>query len=89
MKTVWKYEVPLQALPSEHWLPIGAEPLHADVQDRSVQSWWLVEPRAMTELRRIVLVGTGHILPDGDWAHIGTVKDGAYIWHLFVESRFV
>ena len=85
-RTIWKYEVPLTAAPSLFWLPADAEPLHVDMQSGTIQMWWLLDARAETVERRVAIVGTGHLVPGGDGSHVGTVKDGDYIWHLFVED---
>lgn len=83
MKTIWKYTLDRVDL---RWLemPVGAKILHVAMQNGEVTIWAVVLPNAEREKRAFRVVGTGNPFPDADkWAHIGTVFDGPFVWHVF------
>lgn len=81
-KTVWKYKVHRatdQAVP----MPAGAELLRVDFQDGMMQIWALVDPEAEIVGRRILILGTGHVVEWQDYTYVGTTFQGPFVWHVF------
>lgn len=85
MKTIFKYDI------SENTgvlMPEGAQVLTVQMQRTSACVWAVVDPNAPMVLRRFVLYGTGHPLPDEPGTYVGTfqVAGGSLVWHLFDET---
>ena len=84
-RVVHKYPVPLGRFVTP--LPRGAEFLHVEAQAGIPQMWYLVDlAETDTEQRTFVVLGTGHLLPDGPpLAHRGTFQldGGTFVGHLF------
>lgn len=85
-KTIWKYT--LQVGKNEIPMPTGAQILTAQGQDNKLCIWCIVnelEHTDMYEVRKIIVFGTGHLLPPAvdvsDW--IATVQAGSFVWHVF------
>ncbi|AKQ75828.1 hypothetical protein FDH82_gp38 [Roseobacter phage RDJL Phi 2] len=79
---IWKF--PLRA--ERHQMvvmPAGSVPLSIQMQNGAPTLWASVHPDAPKMQRDLSLIGTGHDLPSGVQSFIGTVQDGALVWHLF------
>lgn len=85
-QTVWKFPLAL-AETQEVAMPIGADILHLEVQNGRPCLWALVDPGADEEIRRFMIVGTGHGIPlrSNKQRHVGTflVEDGEFVFHVF------
>jgi hypothetical protein len=81
--TVYKYSVDL-VNELELLLPVGAEPLTAQLQHGRPVMWARVDPNAPGETRRFTWRGTGYSA-DGTGKYIGTVQNdaGTLVFHLF------
>ena len=78
MRTIWKFEVPLE-LVSEVMMPVGARVVHAGCQDsvfgQGVHVWALVDPEAPREGRRGAGVPTGVLVSDvAEWIYVNAVE---------------
>lgn len=86
--TIWKYR--LRATDDQQiMMPAGAQILSVGVQQERVQLWAMVDPmNPLAQNRRIVMVGTGHVVPPACGRFIGTVSlfEGALILHVFDAS---
>lgn len=90
MTTVWKTIVP------PHWpdvrpltvrVPFRARPLHVAEQGESdLAIWWDVLPNAPLEPRKVFVIGTGWAVDTAGCAYLGTIIDGSFVWHVFVEA---
>ncbi len=87
---IWKYTIMIQdetiMIQDETILhmPGGAKILTVQMQNGVPYVWVLVNPDAMMARRTIRVFGTGHPIPSGyDDHHIGSVQDGALVWHVF------
>ena len=86
MKTIYKYEVPLQDS-SEILMPQGAKILSVQEQRGRPQIWALVDRANKPEARKFVLKGTGHEADGVEYMQfIGTVQIGQYVFHLFEDA---
>ena len=85
MRTVWKYDVPVDDKVWPYDLPEGARPVHVECSDPvEVSVWFEVDTQAKREERRFVVIGTGHPAPDGGtYVDTATVLDGRLVWHLY------
>ncbi len=88
MKQVLKYKLGIVGL-QEIELPEGAQILSVQTQHESICLWALVDQDKAKEMRRIILIGTGHYLPEGDHKFLGTVQElgGDLVWHLFERKK--
>ena len=82
MKTTYKY--PLQITDQQTvTMPAGAQILHVGLGPHGdVCLWALVDSGKPTELRHIVVTGTGHPVPDGV-TYLGSVTSGIFVWHVW------
>ena len=87
MPTIWKY--PLGLGVTQHYMPLGATPLHAQMQRGEPVLWALVEPSEKQELRTFDVYGTGHTMRNDSGEYIATFQmaDGALVWHVFERPR--
>lgn len=86
MKTIWKFPIPLGAVPIE--MPRGARVLSVGQQQDQPMLWALVDPAKDVERRVFLPLGTGHSLPDDvnvEWEFLGTthLRGGAIVVHVF------
>jgi hypothetical protein len=87
---IYKYGVPVDDQVHEIELPSGDEPiLHVGQQYNDVGrvffwAWSDTEPDELAdyEVRRFLVVGTGHPISRGVKRHIGSVQVGPFVWHL-------
>jgi hypothetical protein len=81
-EVVYKYQIGEQDSLVE--MKAGARLLHAAVQNGKVCLWAAVDPKAADVKRRILLVGTGHAVPELG-RHVATfmTSGGVYVWHVF------
>ncbi len=90
MKTVWKYEVPLD----DEWHDMPFSPnriVHVGAQSAAVVVWAerfdtdddpLREPTCCP----LKVFGTGSTIPAG-CEHVGSVIVGAFVWHVYRDIR--
>jgi hypothetical protein len=85
MKTIYKY--PLKILADETvTIPSGAKILTIQFQGSSLFLWAEVETETNPHgAKRILTVGTGMPLPDGDLRYITTVQHIGFVWHIYEE----
>ncbi len=84
MKTIWKFEIPVQDEISEVLMPKGAKIVHVGSQPdrRNIALWAQVDSEAKKVIRRFKVYGTGHPLMAG--TYVGTVLVGdMLVWHVF------
>ncbi len=80
--TIWKYPIDLDDLQTVY-MPDGAAIISADLQGGCITLWALVDLTAPRCARDIAIVGTGHPVPLGAGAFLGTVQQPPFVWHLF------
>jgi hypothetical protein len=85
MKQIWKFPIGNEAQATIK-MPIGASILRIAVQkDSGLCIWAFVDPELALEDRSFKLFGTGHNVP-GNFAYVGTVDEGPFVWHLFERT---
>lgn len=90
MRTIYKWRIPVADGPVPLALPADARLLHAEMAlrgdvltDHTIELWTLNEAEAAAiEQRWFIVRGTGHPTPE-DAEHVATMRDGAFVWHLF------
>lgn len=91
MTTIWKYPLDLKDEQVVK-MPQGAQILSVQRQFGNLMLWALVDSKAPSESREIIIAATGAPFPNvGIARHIGTVQmlDGALIWHVFEKAKKV
>ncbi len=83
MITIYKYQ--LQMGSQTLALPAHAHLLCMQEQNHQLCLWAKVDTKSKDfEDQRLVVVGTGHPLPDeGNLIYIDTTQVGPFVWHLF------
>ncbi len=85
MKRIFKYPLDLTSFQTVQ-LPVGSKIISVGNQCNKLRMWVEVDPEQRdTQTRKIVVVGTGHTLPDVELRFIGTVpiNEGTFIWHIY------
>lgn len=86
-QAVWKFPVRIADGRQEIKGPGLPRPAYFALQDGIPTVWAVVSPWERHELPRgIYIVGTGHPIPTG-CTHVGSLQDGGFVWHLFMEGR--
>jgi hypothetical protein len=87
MNTIWKFTLPPER-DAVVRMPKGATILSVQGQFGEFTAWAVVDPGAEPEARTILILGTGHPVPDGEWDHISTFQMGGgnFVFHAF-EKR--
>lgn len=87
-KTIWKFPFETAdevVIP----MPIGAEILSIQTQNRTPCLWAIIDPDGPVMPRSFRVFGTGHPLPTYGametvrGKYVGTYQDGALVFHLF------
>jgi len=87
---VWKFE--LRHVSNIVEMPIDSEVLCAKKQRDVPCIWVRVDPEKEKVKRRFLIVGTGHEIPESQFAHyVGTFfgdSVGSYVWHVFEDVHY-
>ena len=82
MKTIWKFSLYTDNV-QQIEMPGLSHVLCFQKQDGEICIWAEVNDELPKVTRTFKIVMTGEELPDEDLRYIGTVQDGAFVWHLF------
>ena len=84
MKTIWKFDVPIQD-DFSILMPDGAKILKLDLQFGEPKIWALVDPDNEKKERFFIGRGTGHPMNETNICYVGTVvmTEGRFVFHLF------
>lgn len=77
MKTIYKYGL------GEVQLPKGAKILTVSHQNGNFVMWAEVDTERVPEHRTFVVFGTGWEMPDVKMSYVGTIFEGAFVWHVY------
>jgi hypothetical protein len=80
MKRIYKYKFQNRIV-----LPIGAQVLTVQLQDREPYLWALVDPFNQDETRNFEIFGTGWDLKgdSNNGKYIATFQQDSLVWHVF------
>lgn len=84
MPTIYKYNLTNDGY--EPRIPKGGKVLTVQRQKGDICIWVLVDPKQNFEQRYFVVYGTGFEI-NPQHQYIGTVQEGAYVWHVFEDLR--
>jgi len=82
MKTIHKYELELADFQQVD-MPHGAILMTVIIQHGKLCLWAEVQTCNPMRGRIIEIVGTGNPIASKQTGYIGTVVDGAFVWHVF------
>jgi hypothetical protein len=82
MKTIWKYDVPIDDNDTEILMPSGAKILHVTIQMPHIITFWAIVNNSLLETRTFRVFGTGQEIPDEYNYYLGTIMDKQFVWHL-------
>jgi hypothetical protein len=85
MKKVFKYKLELTDLQAVE-MPKTTVILSAQVQHGIICLWAIVDPAEPTDLRKIVICGTGHPINFTNLRFIDTVQEASLVWHVFERT---
>lgn len=87
MRTVWKFEVPVDGQPHTLNLPAGADIVAA--VSMAVMAFWATvdDAQKVTDPRTFEVIGTGHPEPFEKRQHLGVAQAGPLVWHLYEAIR--
>jgi hypothetical protein len=84
------YKYPVGALDGTIDVPRGARLLSADLDPDGQLCVWAqfdpLEAGAEMEPRSVLVVATGRGFEPGRLTFLDTVRDGAYMWHVYAEG---
>lgn len=82
-KTIYKYTLNLGT--NEIQMPLFSRVLTCQMQGGTITIWALVDPLQTLTKHTFFVGGAGHKFPESITVnnYIGTVQDGAFIWHVF------
>lgn len=78
MTTVHKF--PFKALDA---IEVPGAPLHVNFDPKGELVAWVLMDDSPTH--RVVVRGTGHDLPDGEWRYLNTFMSEPFVFHAFAE----
>lgn len=86
MRTIFKF--PLQLTVEQHLEVHGDfKFLCAQMQNRLITLWAEVDASRPKRRVTVFIVGTGREVPCNAKHYLGTVQDGAYVWHVYVDAE--
>lgn len=83
MRTVFKY--PIEIVDDPYVIaPVGAHFIHVGEDPFcSLCVWAEVDTERSKVKHSLLIVRTGHPLPDSGFSYFGSVKDGPFMWHFY------
>lgn len=89
-KRIWKFPIGITDVQKVR-APLGAQFFEAQMQNERLCLWAIVDEDNAPIDYVIFVLGTGNPIPDTldtfSLAHIGTVFDRQFVWHVFVRDR--
>lgn len=89
MRKIYKYPIYCDAVDKGQVIvrvdmPVGAKPISVQCQDGTVCVWAEVDPKIRSvSTHRFYCVGTGYGDVPEDKTFLGTVQQGAFVWHIY------
>lgn len=84
---IYKFPLTLTAVQSIA-VPVPFKPLSVQLQNAQICLWAETPGGEPTKTAEVVIVGTGHEVPDEAIAFktfVDTVQQGGYVWHVYAE----
>jgi hypothetical protein len=87
MKTVWKFPIKIEDVQSIE-MPHGAMILHAGLDPTGQPCVWAgVRSEIKTSKQTVYVTGTGHPIPEGPTAYVGSFNQGTFVWHVWIPVK--
>ena len=67
-------------------LPKNLKVVHFEKQNEVPCMWYEFDTDAPLVATTIMVFGTGHIIEDDSFEHIGTIQDRGYVWHYYMKQ---
>ncbi len=85
LRRIWKYPIPIGETVK---IEATCNPVHVDLDPATGAPcvWMLAVPGAPTVPRIFEVYGTGTPVPDHA-RHVGSVRDGGFMWHVFEVTQ--
>lgn len=64
------------------------KPLCVQMQNDQLCLWAEVDPEQALAWKHVLIVGTGHPFHPQGFDYVGTVQDGPFVWHCYMESGY-
>lgn len=92
MKKIFKQVIECNSVsdglfPIEFTAPKDARPISVAMQNDKICMWFECTPDAPKERLYVYSVGTGYGMVPEEARFIGTVVDGAYVWHIYSMTK--
>ena len=83
MKTIHKFPIRIEVV-QDIAIPAHSTFIHAGLDPQGQTCLWAeVETTNEKFPKRVYLLGTGHPIPEGARSHIGSFKQGNFMWHIY------
>lgn len=86
MFTIYKYPLEIKDVQQVE-IPIGSNILSVQMQGEKLYLWALVAPEAPKKAVTVKIYGTGQPVDYRNMCYIGSVQNGAFVWHVFMETQ--
>ena len=87
MSRIWKFSLTPDVAEQTIEVPAGASFLSVQMQAGRPCLWFVVSPERERVPVSIEIVGTGWPMDLLGKAYLGTVQDGAFVWHIFTSGH--
>lgn len=81
-RAIWKYPLELKAFQTVK-MPRGGQVILVAIQNSSITLWVEFRDDASEIEVSFYIVGTGRNVPEAAEKHVGSVTDGAFVWHVY------
>lgn len=81
---IYKFQIPLEEYFKVE-IPLDATFLSAQLQNGSMQMWWLCPPN-IKSTKCFRLFGTGTSFDLHDLTYLASIQMDGFVWHLFEEK---
>ena len=83
MRRVYKYAIPEPGTTRRIAVPEVHKPIHVGQDPDNTWCVWFEVDDIKREIgRTLLVVGTGHPIPDG-FEHCGSLVQGPFVWHVY------
>lgn len=84
MKRIFKYAIRITDVQRIH-MQVGAEVCYVGLDpDGNHCIWAIVDPEAPMEWVTVLVIGTGHPIPD-EVIFLGSMVAAPFVWHVFIQ----
>ncbi len=85
MRKIFKYTLELIA-EGKLATYVGFRPLCVQMQNGQICCWAEVDDSRPKGEAKVTIVGTGHEVPPNAGQYVGTVQQGMFVWHIYMQE---